>query len=114
MQDSKKRLYLDTLNLVGSICSIAALLMVIFNDMNWLKGLNIIVGIVFAFCVGGALSPGLLKLINNWTSDNICAKICSYIIFAICIVFICSLIFFLIYETMEVIEVLIKGMINSL
>lgn len=111
---SKKASFLDYLNFIGSICSISALLMVVFNDMNWLKGLNIIMGVIFAICVGGMVSPGLLALINRWTSDNICAKICAYMLFAIGMVFICPFIFYLIYETLEFLEVLIKGLINSL
>lgn len=111
---SKNASFLDYLNFIGSICSISALLMVVFNDMNWLKGLNIIMGVIFAICVGGMVSPGLLALINRWTSDNICAKICAYMLFAIGIVFICSFIFYLIYGIMEFLEVLIRGMINSL
>lgn len=82
--------------------------------MNWLKILNIIVGVAFAISVAGALVPGLVKILNQWAGYNIFARTCSYILLALGIIFICSLIFYLIYLFVEFIEFSIKGIISML
>lgn len=109
----KERINLDMLNFVGSVCSITALLMVVFKEMNWLKGLNIIVGIVFIFCCGAALLSVLRPWVNQKLGPNIFAIICGNIVMMICLIFILIFIFFGIYEAMDFIETLIIGMVES-
>lgn len=105
---------LDVLNFIGSICSISALLIVVFNDLNWLKGLNIIISLTFAFCCGAALVSVCIPSINKMLWKSIWAKICAYMAMSIGVLFILTLIFYGFYMVMEYMEHLIIGISKDL
>lgn len=89
---------LDVLNFIGSICSIAALLIVVFNELNWLKGLNIIAAVIFAFCFGGTLLSVMIPWINKQLWRSVWAKISVVIVISIGIIFVLSLVFYGFYK----------------
>lgn len=109
----KRASFLDYLNFIGSICSISALLMVVFNDMNWLKGLNIITSLIFTFCCLGALGPMVVTRIKKKVKNKF-ALICIYMLMAILIVFASSLLFYGFYNLMEMLEINIDAILKDL
>lgn len=113
LKQTKRVTYLDCLNFIGSICSIAALLMVVLKDVNLIKGLNIMVALVFAFCCLGAVGPKLNACIRKKFTGR-STLICIYMVASLIIVFMSSLLFYGFYCAMEVLELNIVAMVKDL
>ena len=110
----KEVLNLDVLNFIGSICSIAALLIVVFNELNWIKGLNIIVAVIFAFCLGGTLLSVMIPWLNKQLWRSVWAKISVVMAISVGILFVLSMVFYWFYKLVDNMENLVieifKGM----
>lgn len=107
--------FLSILNFVGSVCSIAALLIVIFNDISWLKGFNIILSVIWAICLSSAITYFIYPLIRRLDKyGNAAFMICTYIAGALLIFLLTAFIFWGFYCILASVEELLEALIKSI
>lgn len=109
------RKHLDILNFIGSVSSIAALLIVLFGEVSWLKGLLIVISLVMAFSLTSAIACWLIPIfrILNY-SKNPFINICGIIGGSILVVVIASLLFWVTFTIVITVKDLIISLIDSL
>lgn len=109
------RKHLEILNFIGSVCSIAALLIVVFGELSWVKGLFIIIAIVMALSLTSAnacWAIPLFRRINH--TNNPYINICGIIGGAIIAVIMTGLFFWGTFVLLKSTEHIITTLVESI
>lgn len=105
---------LEILNFVGSVCSIAALLITVFTDMNWLKIFFIIVSVTAALCADGALITLAIWFFKKLPAfQNIFVKIYTIILGSMLAVVIAAFVFYWFFSALDMISQLLSTLFHS-
>lgn len=106
--------YLDTLNFIGSICSITALLIVVFAEMDLIKALMIFISVVAGISLTAALASWIVPLYKRkFPYRNMPINIFATIFGSIIALFFCGLVFNGCYCMAKVLEAFIISLIQS-
>lgn len=107
--------WIDYLNFVGSLASITALALVVFEDMNWMKGFIILVSAIFAFCITTVFAKLSYSVYNRWDAgkDNL-IKIPSLIIGGFVCIIILAYVFWVAFCIFECIVELLSALLKAI
>lgn len=106
---------LEILNFIGSVCSIAALLIVVMSaDMNLQKGFFIIISLIFAFCLVASITSFATHIFKRFhIFQDIFIKVCTIVLGSMLAVVISVIVFWVCYNLLETIFLLVSTLIDS-
>lgn len=107
--------HLDILNFIGSVCSIAALLIVVFGELSWLKGLFIIISLVMALSLTAAIASWVVPLFRRINhTNNLFVNICGIIGGSIIAVIMTSFYFWGTFVLLKSTQNIVSSLIDSI